>query len=259
MSAWDYGKWAIPGVNLYYGAKAAKDAASWMTGSGESDDTAKQKAALLASMQASAEGRGPSAADASLKNATQQLAAQQMALATSVPGLSPAQSMRMAQTGAADIGARIASAGAAAKATEQQNAQKLYADMLIAKSGQEQADRARKQKMVMGGIEAGAKALPLLSDERQKKAISGGDPAVSNLLDSLKAYSFEYKEPGAPGAAPGQRTGVMAQDLERSSAGRALVSDTSQGKVIDTNQSIGAIMASLAQLHERLKRQEAQG
>lgn len=58
-------------------------------------------------------------------------------------------------------------------------------------------------------------------------------PAVD--LRAAPGYSYEYKDPGAPGAAPGRHVGPMAQDLERTAAA-STVRDTPTGKQVDTGR-----------------------
>jgi hypothetical protein len=50
---------------------------------------------------------------------------------------------------------------------------------------------------------------------------------------------------------------IMAQDLEKSAMGRALVRDIGGRKAIDVNQATGAALAALAQINARLSKVEA--
>lgn len=56
----------------------------------------------------------------------------------------------------------------------------------------------------------------------QRQEISRADP--------YPAYSYDYKDPNAPGAEPGQQFGPMAQDLEKTPAGKSVVSTGKDGK-----------------------------
>jgi Chaperone of endosialidase len=94
------------------------------------------------------------------------------------------------------------------------------------------------------------------SDRRVKKNIRRADAEISALLGSIKPYGFKYKNPNAPGNAPGKRFGVMAQDLEKSNAGKSLVNNTPRGKTVDTNQAVLAALASLGNVDKRLKKIE---
>jgi hypothetical protein len=44
----------------------------------------------------------------------------------------------------------------------------------------------------------------------------------------------------------------MAQDAEKSALGRSFVVDTPHGKMIDGRKALGAALASIANLHQRL-------
>jgi hypothetical protein len=104
---------------------------------------------------------------------------------------------------------------------------------------------------------AASTGAALLSDRRAKTDVRPGDLDVDAFLRDLKAYNFKYKDPTAPGAAPGQRTGIMVQDLERNRLGRSLVRETPAGKAIDVNQATGAALAALASLNARVSKVEA--
>lgn len=95
-----------------------------------------------------------------------------------------------------------------------------------------------------------------LSDEDEKEK-STEPHDVQKMLDQLSAFSYRYKNPNAPGAAPGQRLGVMAQDLERSPLGRTFVRETPNGKMVDYGQMAGTQLAATAFLNERLDHHEA--
>lgn len=107
---------------------------------------------------------------------------------------------------------------------------------------------------------------PLYSDERGKSSKEkllahyegggGGGDEVADLLDKIHPYAFKYKDPKAEGAAEGQRYGVMAQDLEKSPMGKSIVIEVGGHKAIDTGQAVGAILAAMASMNQRLKKTE---
>lgn len=117
---------------------------------------------------------------------------------------------------------------------------------------------------------AGTKAVPGLqmmqplmgglgtSDEDKKSMKKEPDirDKFETFLDKLDAKSYTYKDPSAPGTAPGKRYGIVAQDLEKSEVGKSIVKDTPHGKMVDTVQGFGAIVASQAELNRRLKELE---
>lgn len=101
------------------------------------------------------------------------------------------------------------------------------------------------------GGKAGQAAGSAASDEKVKKDIKKID--ISDFLNSLTGYEFKYKEPKKHGE--GKQVGVMAQDVEKEAP--QLVSEDEEGtKVIDYNKAGGPIFASLAELHQRLKKLE---
>lgn len=103
--------------------------------------------------------------------------------------------------------------------------------------------------MNLGG-QLGAAAIT--SDRRAKKNIKSAD--IDEMLDRLRPYSYDYKNPKRDGS--GKKYGVMAQDLEKSRAGKEMVKETSHGKVVDYGQGLSTMMASLAELNGRLRKLE---
>ena len=114
----------------------------------------------------------------------------------------------------------------------------------------------QKQAAIIGAIGTVIAAYAKTSDIRAKTNISAADSEVESFLDALNAYQYEYRDPDAPGADPGMFTGVMAQDLEKSPMGASFVQDTPQGKMVDYGHGLAAILASQANIHDRLKQLE---
>lgn len=113
------------------------------------------------------------------------------------------------------------------------------------------ADQAYQAALITGATTAGAK---LISDRRQKTDVEPIEAEIAEFTSKLSPYTFRYKAPGRPGAAPGKRFGVMAQDLEKSAIGRTLVREMDDGtKAIDVPQSIGAILATLSAMNKRIE------
>lgn len=95
----------------------------------------------------------------------------------------------------------------------------------------------------------GLSAAAAFSDEEVKDHISDFDP--SEFLDNLTSVKYRYKNPKM---GEGKQVGVMAQDIEKEVP--QMVHDTPEGKVVDYNKAGGPILASMASLHERLKKLE---
>ncbi len=118
----------------------------------------------------------------------------------------------------------------------------------VAKDQAAQANENSKTKSNLLGT--GLSAAATLSDENEKTNVKEFDP--SEFLDNLTSYKYNYKKPERNGS--GQQVGVMAQDLEKGAP--QMVKDTPEGKVVDYEKAGGPIMASLASLHDRIKKLE---
>lgn len=91
------------------------------------------------------------------------------------------------------------------------------------------------------------------SDERQKMGAAGSSNSATAAIDNAPAVSFEYKPGAGP---PGRRAGIMAQDLERTPAGKAVVMDTPGGKMVDGAQAATLALAALNESRQREKAME---
>lgn len=100
---------------------------------------------------------------------------------------------------------------------------------------------------------AGATAASGKSDINAKKDIEHFDAGA--FLDSITPTKYRYKNPERDGE--GKQVGVMAQDVEKEVP--QMVIDTPEGKLLDYNKAGGPIFASLADLHDRLKKLEGRG
>lgn len=94
-----------------------------------------------------------------------------------------------------------------------------------------------------------------ISDETKKTAISYDPKDVERFMDRLKASSYNYKDEvkDSPMASKNRELGVMAQDLEKSKLGKESVKNTPNGKIVDYDNLGPKMMASIANLNERLK------
>jgi hypothetical protein len=103
------------------------------------------------------------------------------------------------------------------------------------------------------------------SDERSKASVNDLGPdlvqkkAARDMLDRVQPYSYEYTDRAKSYGAPeGRQVGVMAQDLQRSDAGRELVQrDPASGYLtVDYAKAAPTMMAGLADIEQRLSRLE---
>lgn len=89
------------------------------------------------------------------------------------------------------------------------------------------------------------------SDERAKTNIKA---AAYDLRDA-KGYSYDYKDPGSFGAGAGRFFGPMAQDLEKSEAGRSVVKTGPDGlKIVDTSRLSLVNTAAISEIQRTLDR-----
>lgn len=118
------------------------------------------------------------------------------------------------------------------------------------------AQQSAANQQVIGGLIQGG-AMMAASDKNVKKEIK---PAMSSkikqMIDEVKPYSYEYKEPKKHGE--GERVGVMAQDLEKSELGKEVVKESSDGtKMIDYGKMAGTQLAATSNLMSRVEKLES--
>jgi len=126
--------------------------------------------------------------------------------------------------------------------------------ILQQRQAQKDADAKMLGAAIQGGATAAAAAMstpatPAASDVNLKKDIKPSEDKVFSFLDALKAYDYKYKDPKF---GEGDQTSVMAQDLEKSEIGQKAVLDTPEGKMVDYQQLLPAMLASEAKNHERI-------
>lgn len=105
----------------------------------------------------------------------------------------------------------------------------------------------------LAGLGIGAKMAfsdASFSDAALKENIKKAEVDIDDLLTNLTPYEFNYKD-----QAHGKGTfyGVLAQDLEKSKAGKTLVVDKKEGKAIDVNKAFHALLAANSYLAKQVK------
>jgi len=115
--------------------------------------------------------------------------------------------------------------------------------------------------MLMQGFFGGA----MMSDTRAKQGITASaGSAEDRTIEGLRGYEYEYRPEaremlGTSVAPPGERYGIMAQDLERTPLGRTMVDEGPAGaKMVDTKAASMASLALIGRLGERVAELEAQ-
>ena len=92
-----------------------------------------------------------------------------------------------------------------------------------------------------------------MSDINTKKDIRSADEAVREVFDNLSPYLWKYINPEH---GEGEFVGVMAQDLEKSSAGKNAVVQTKEGKMVDFNKIIPMMLAAITSQQKRINELE---
>ena len=244
--------------------------------------TQAQQQRLIGGLQGQVEGSAPSLAQAQLKAAQDRNLAQQLAAAKSQRGGSPAALQRQLARAQGSAGQELAQQAGQARLQEQQGAQQLLAQQLgqqqalssgqvsgflgqgqqfAANQARLRAQQAQADAAATGSfLGAGASALGSMfakSDENSKKNIKKDSKSSNDFLEKLSSVSYKYKDTSEPGTAEGKRHGILAQDLEKSEVGKSLVLNTPGGKMVDTVQGFGAVLAAQSELHKRLKELES--
>ena len=102
------------------------------------------------------------------------------------------------------------------------------------------------QAAITGGGTAGSQLARFVSDERMKSNVRDGNKEIQEMLDAIapKTYNKAGKK----------ETGVMAQDLEKSSAGSEMVEEIEGVKTVGPD--FNKVLAALGQLNNRLSKLE---
>ncbi len=138
----------------------------------------------------------------------------------------------------------------------------MYSDEKLKKNVVSLSDAAKMDpdsRMLFGRDDAASNQARRMFNSQE--AMYASKSPVADTLRNTDAYSFEYKPQvqGMAGQKPGDKNvGIMAQDLERTPAGKTLVKDEQQGKVIDAKKAIGFSLAAASELQKQVDRQNAE-
>jgi hypothetical protein len=131
----------------------------------------------------------------------------------------------------------------------QQNATEAYKGILGAAPNRTFWDQYGQA--ITGGLGSAA----AMSDERLKKDVKDADDHANKAMDGMKAYLYRYKDEKY---GKGQQFGIMAQALEKSGLGHAVI-ETPVGKAVDGAKLSTANTAMLAALAKRVNKLEGKG
>jgi hypothetical protein len=247
---------------------------------GKDPTVTANQTALIEMMRRRALGEQSLAAEQA-KATGQQNINQALAMAASARGVNPNQAFRSAQLQAGEMGAQTQQQVALARLAEMNQAGQLYggaigqqadyskqmdqmrANQEIAQLNAQTGAATATQQGRMGifsGLAGGAgtgltmAAMGGGSDKNIKKNINYDEKEVAKMFEKLKSATFEYKDEKE---GEGKYAGVMAQDLEKSKAGKDMVMDTPEGKHVDMNKMIFALVAQVNNMNKQLKKMKA--
>ncbi len=247
-------------VNAMFGGSEAEIAQAEL--SAEDKERANN---MVAELEQDIAGTSDSLAIAQYEDAQEDALKSSQALANSDRNnINPALLARNVQA-TADMQAQdLANSSAQLRMQERQNALNSMNSYLAAQQGvslnnAEMVNTANTanstaNKNLIGSAGA-AIAKVAASDKNLKKNVKKSDSKandkIEDFINSLSSYEFEYKDKDF---GDGVKSGVMAQDLEKSELGEQMVVDTPQGKMVDFGQGFGAILAAQAELNEEIKK-----
>ena len=117
---------------------------------------------------------------------------------------------------------------------------------------QQSAQQSQQQGQMLGGLMA-VGGMAAFSDENLKDDVKNADKDADDMVGSLKAKTYSYKDDPKKE----KRLGILAQDLEKSPMGKAMVIETPKGKAFDMAKALSAVLAVQATLDKRLKKKGA--
>lgn len=161
------------------------------------------------------------------------------------------------QTRGQDI--QTAGANQAAQMQQQQVqlaalAQMLGVDQAALQQDMEKRKIAATDKGMFPELLKAGGSLMAASDRDLKTGIYEAGREVDYILSNLKPYEYHYKDETRHGVGP--RIGIMAQDLEGTALGAAIVEDTEDGKMIDLKKALSFALAAVARLDARVRELE---
>jgi hypothetical protein len=116
------------------------------------------------------------------------------------------------------------------------------------------AEAERKANIEKEASQVTLEEEPPKSDGRSKKI--GAKSPAGKVFEKTPAYSYEYKKEflGQPGTKPGMQVGIMAQDLEKTPAGKTVVGKDKAGiRNVDTDRLTLLQAGAMHDMSARLK------
>lgn len=117
---------------------------------------------------------------------------------------------------------------------------------------QQQMQNFNQSQQFTGQAAGGALSLGALisSDEKVKDGVKDGAGDAQEMIDKLDSKKFSYKEDPEKKV----QLGILAQDMEKSPMGKAIVVETKKGKALDIGKALSAVLAVQSVLNKRLNK-----
>jgi hypothetical protein len=107
--------------------------------------------------------------------------------------------------------------------------------------------------VLQAGSTLGAASI-MASDKKLKREIRNVPKEdLDEFLTKIKGYRYRYNDSKY---GEGEQFSPMAQDLEKTKIGKAMVIDTPEGKMVDYGKGFGALLAAQAELYGKVKKLE---
>ena len=204
-------------------------------------------------------GRTETAAQKQIKQGTQRMSGAMQGMAASQQSRNAAAALRGGRQGAEMVYAQGQEALGVQKAQDRQQGADAFRQAALGKiSGagmqraqQSAAQRAAGYQMAGAGIAGGAAILAALipfmfpSDERLKSNVSEkkGKKELRDMLGKMRPANYDMGGKN--------ESGIIAQDLERSEAGREMIRRGPAGlRMVDSREASKKMLAAMALMHE---------
>ena len=199
-------------------------------------------------------GHRETLAQKQIKAGTRTMAGAMQGMAASTQARNAAAALRTGRQGAEMVYAQGQEALGAQRAQDKQQAAESFRQAALGKisgAGMQRAQQSAAQRAAgyqMAGAGIGAAALILaafISDERMKSDVSEekGKKELREMLGKMRPVNYDMGGKN--------ESGILAQDLERSEAGREMVRRGPNGlRMVDTNEAAKKMLAAMALMHE---------
>lgn len=258
----------------------------------QSDQARGQQQQLAQMLMQQASGQRQGAGELAVQRQVNNAQANNTSAAQMARGANTAMAMRNAARTNADIGVNGAGQAGIAQLQDQQSATNQLGGLLNATRGQDvqvaganQASNQQQQQVqlaalaqmlgvdvaalqqqmekskidstdkgMFGNLMVAGGSLLAASDRNVKTAIFEAGRDVDHVLHNLTPYEYVYKDGEKHGS--GARLGIMAQDLESTPLGAAIVTEVEGVKHLDAVKALSFALAAVARLDARVRELE---